>query len=310
MKHFLSLFRLSTFTSPFISLAPFPTLISCCFFLYNTYKIRLFLIIPAAQTYCLFGIISLPDYHGLPSSLIFHIISYTAADTLCLSSFCLSGFPALSLLCSPVPGFSTGIIQIYPFLFDTQGFCVSSQFTSIMDFPQSLLWPSWLAKQMSLEAFSSLEEIWVLKSGVSPVSFIYKDYTKTCLTEPRRKQTKGDFFLLEQFHDFFSQHFTPQKIILDKLCLFVCLFWGSGSQCLFEEWLVFLSSVLFFPPQCPAHTYIFPKAAFPQILCQHEHHKGIGFDACPLQEVFYRFGHLAAKCLTSHYLTDLIGCWF
>lgn len=206
---------------------------SCCFSLYNTYKISLFLIIPDAQTYCLFGIISLLDYHDLPSSLIFHIISYTAADTLCLSSLCLSGFPALSLLCSPVPEFSTGIIQIYPFLFDTQGFCVSSQFTSIMDFPQSLLWPSWLAKQMSLEAFSSLEEIWVLKSGVSPVSLVYKDSTKPCLTEPRRKQTRGDFFLFEQFHDSFSQHFTPKKsFLIRSVCLFVCFEGQALNACL------------------------------------------------------------------------------
>lgn len=97
MEHFLSLLRLPTFMSPFISFTPFPTLMSCCFFLCNSYKISPFLIIPAAQTYCLFGIISLLDYHDFPC-LVFHVISHTAADILCLSFHCLSGFS-----CSVLP---------------------------------------------------------------------------------------------------------------------------------------------------------------------------------------------------------------
>lgn len=54
-------------------------------FLYNTYKISFFLIILAAQTYCLFGIISFQDYSNFSSSHLFHIICYTAAGIFCHS---------------------------------------------------------------------------------------------------------------------------------------------------------------------------------------------------------------------------------
>lgn len=214
--------------SPFISFTSFPIRMSCCSFLYNTLKISLFLIIPAALMHCLFGIISLLDCHDLTSSLISHIISYRAADIFCLSPHCLSGFPALSLLCSPVPEFLTGVIQIYPLLHDTQGCCVFwNRFHNGLSNSSSI--DIRLAKPVSLKACCSLEKIWVLKSGVSPVSFIYRDYSKPCLSECRRKQTRRILPVITV-----SCLFQPALYLFKKSFLIssVCLFWVSLNTCL------------------------------------------------------------------------------
>lgn len=160
---------------------------------------------------------------------------------------------------------------------------------------------------MSLEACFSLEKIRVLKSGVFPTLFIYEDHTKLFFNWTEEEANKRRLLPVRTVSCLFQPALNIQNIILDELCLFVLrvrlstLVWRVNR---------FLSSVLFFPPSCPVHTYISSKAVSPQILCHHGHHKVIGFDACTLQEAFYRLGNLFAKYLTSYYLTNLIGSSF